>query len=43
MNSITTDLEEHLDMDSRTITVWNPNIRYQEGDLVLYFKEELEQ
>lgn len=37
------DLENTLDSKSKSITMWNPNIQYSEGDMVLYFKTENEQ
>ena len=43
MSEATTLLEEYVGSGSKTITMWNPNVTYQLGDMVLYFKEEAKQ
>ena len=43
INESLVDLEEVVGSGGKPLTMWNPNIIYQKGDLVLYFKQEREQ
>lgn len=43
INESLVDLEEVVGSGGKPLTLWNPNIIYQKGDLVLYFKQEREQ
>ena len=43
MDAATTDVEDFLSGDRKTITIWNPNISYAKNDIVIYFKQEAKQ
>ena len=43
MSQLTSDLEELASGNTLSLTLWDPNISYNEGDVVVYFKEESKQ
>ena len=43
MSQLTSGVEELSDGESLSLTLWNPNVSYNEGDVVVYFKEESKQ
>ena len=43
MSQLTSDLEELASGNTLSLTLWDPNISYNEGDVVVYFKEENKQ
>ena len=40
MSTLTSELEELADGQSLSITLWDPNVSYNKGDVVVYFKQE---
>jgi hypothetical protein len=40
MSQLTSEMEELADGQTLSLTLWDPNIVYDEGDVVVYFKEE---
>ena len=40
MSQLTSEMEELADGQTLSLTLWDSNIVYDEGDVVVYFKEE---
>lgn len=40
MSQLTAEVEELSSGETLSLTLWDPNISYNEGDVVVYFKEE---
>ena len=43
MSQLTSELGELASGETLTLALWDPNISYNEGDVVVYFKEESKQ
>ena len=40
MSQLTADVENLVDGQSLSLSLWDPNVAYGKGDIVVYFKEE---
>lgn len=43
MSELTSEVEYLADGQSLSLTLWDPNVVYNEGDVVVYFKKESKQ
>ena len=43
MSQLTSELKDLESGEALSLTLWDPNISYNEGDVVVYFKEESKQ
>jgi hypothetical protein len=40
MSQLTSKVEELVNGQTLSLTLWDPNVSYNEGEVVVYFKEE---